>query len=197
MLVFCVTTTSGVTQKCVSEALLLNEPPFVYLLWKIHSLTWDNISLTFLLLSLFSSFLTATPRKFQELSPENVLVCRFKEWSRNGLQNTFFFLRYAARSHEISSSHSNPRALKVELGTTLSYARNKTQFKTPSLSPFHLLYIRSLLQFFKDPCSFIWWRGVGGMGIRERWRDMLWWESKNSNGLWKYPLRLGCEMFRI
>jgi len=91
MLVFCVTTTSGVTQKCVSEALLLNEPPFVYLLWKIHSLTWDNISLTFLLLSLFSSFLTATPRKFQELSPENVLVCRFKEWSRNGLQNTFFF----------------------------------------------------------------------------------------------------------
>jgi hypothetical protein len=37
----------------VSEELPLSEPPFVYLLWKIHFLTCENISLT---LFFFTSF---------------------------------------------------------------------------------------------------------------------------------------------
>ena len=51
--------TSGIIQNPVGETLLVNGPPFVYLLWKIHFLTCDNISLSpFSLLPLFTSFFT-------------------------------------------------------------------------------------------------------------------------------------------
>lgn len=133
----------------MSETLPLNELPFVYLLWKIHFLTCDNISLTllFYFFSLFSSFFTKSLQKFQRITEENVLVCHFQEWSRDDPQANIFS-RYIARSHEISSFKSNPRALKVHFGTTLNYVWNKTRLETLSLSRFNL---QRLTPFLKEP----------------------------------------------
>jgi hypothetical protein len=120
LLVSFMTKTSGITQNCVGETLLLNEPPFVYLLWKIHFLTCDNISLTLLFFYFLYSlpFYTARLLKFQWITQEDGLVCRFKERSRNGPQtNIFFGAIYSKISRDLLTV-----ILKGELGTTLCYA---------------------------------------------------------------------------
>jgi hypothetical protein len=73
---------SGITQNLVGETLLLNGPPFVYRLWKIHFLTCDNISLSLLLLLLlcfllFTSFLHRYTAEVAVFHPSRCFILAF------------------------------------------------------------------------------------------------------------------------